>query len=120
MKNLGDYHDLYLETDVLLLCNVFKTFRRTCLKHYALDSAHFCTSPRLDWQACLKKTEVQLELLTDPNMFLMFEQGTQGGITQAVHRYAQVNNKYMGDGFDLGKRVVTFSTWMTVICIAGR
>ena len=73
MKNLGDYHDLYLKTDVLLLSNTFKTFKMTCLEHYVLDLAHLFTSPRLAWQACLKKTEVSLELLTDPNKLLIFE-----------------------------------------------
>ena len=92
MKDLGNYHHLYLKMDVLLLSNIFKTFRTTCLEHYGLNPAHFCTFPGLVWQAYLKKTEVSLELLTDPDM-LMFEGGTQGGITQAVHRYAWANNK---------------------------
>ena len=100
LKNLGEYHDLYLKTDVLLLSNVFETFRNTCLQHYKLDPAHFYTSPGLAWQACLKKTCVKLELLTDPDMLLMFERGIRGGITQAVHRYASSNNKYMGEKFD--------------------
>ena len=73
MKDLGDYHDLYLETDVMLLSNVFKTFRTTCLDYYTLDPAHFYTSPGLAWQACLKKTGVCLELITNPNMLLVFE-----------------------------------------------
>ena len=100
MKSLGEYHDLYLKTDVLLLANVFETFRKACLEHYALDPAHFYTSPGLAWQACLKMTGIRLKLLTDPNMLLMFEQGTRGGIKQAVHRYARANNKYMGEKFD--------------------
>ena len=97
---MGEYHDLYLKTDVLLLSNVFETFRNTCLQHYKLDPSHFYTSPGLAWQACLKKTGVKLELLTDPDMLLMFEHGIRGGITQAVHRYASENNKYMGEKFD--------------------
>ena len=100
IKNLGEYHDLYLKTDMLLLCNVFEAFRNTCLQHYQLDAAHFYTSPGLPWQACLKKTGVKLELLTDPDMLLMFERGIRGGITQAVPRYAKVNNKYIGNKFD--------------------
>ena len=68
MKNLGDYHDLYLKTDVLLLNNIFETFRMTGLEHYTLDPAHFYTSPRLAWQACLKKAGVSLKLLTDPEV----------------------------------------------------
>ena len=93
MKDLGDYHNLYLKTDVLLLSNVFETFRMTYLEHNTLNLAHFYTYPGLAWQACLKKTKVSLELLTDPNMLLMFERGTRGGITQTVHQYVQANNK---------------------------
>ena len=108
MTSLGDYHHLYLKMDVLLLSNTFETFKTACLEHYALDPAHFYTSHGLAWQACLKKTEVNLELLTYPDMLLMFKQGTRGSITQAsitqaIHRYAQANNKYMGDGLDSGK-----------------
>ena len=96
VKNLGEYHDLYLKTDVLLLSNVFETFRNNCLEYYKLDPAHFYTLPGLAWQACLKETGVRLELLTDPDMLLMFERGVRGSITQAAHRYAEANNKYMG------------------------
>ena len=74
-----------------------------CLKHYFLDPAHFYTAPRLAWKACLKKTGVRLELLMDPDMLLMFERGIRGGITQAVHRYASANNKYMGDLYNPNK-----------------
>ena len=105
IKNLGEYHDLYLKTDILLLCNMSEAFRNTCLQHYKLDPAHFYTSPGLAWQACLKKMGVRLELLTDPDMLLMFERGIRGGITQAVHRYAKANNKYMGDKSDPGAMI---------------
>ena len=97
LKNLGEYHDLYLKADVILLSNVFETFRNTCLQHYKLDPAHFYILRGLAWQACLKKTGVRLELLTDPDMLLMFEKGIRGGITQAVHRYTKANSKYMGE-----------------------
>ena len=100
IRNLGDYHDLYLRTDVVLLANVFEAFRDTCLRHYTLDSAHIYPSPGLAWRACLKRTGIKLELLTDPDMLLMFERGIRGGITQAVRKYASANNKYMGDRFD--------------------
>ena len=73
IKNLGEYHDLYLKTDVILLDNVFETFRDTCLEHYKLDPAHFYTSPGLAWKACLKETRIKLELLNYPDMLLMFE-----------------------------------------------
>ena len=79
---------------------MFEAFRDTCLEHYSLDPAHFYTSPGLAWKACLRKTRVRLELLTDPDMFLMFKRGIRGGITQAVHRYASANNKYMGNQYD--------------------
>ena len=99
LKNLGEYHDLYLKTDVLLLSNVFESFRKKCMNIYELDLAHFYTSPGLFWKASLKKTGVNLELLTDPDMLLIFEKGIRGGITQAVHQYAKANNKYMGNKF---------------------
>ena len=95
--NLGEYHDLCLRTNVILLANVFEAFRDTCLEHYKLDPVHFYTSPGLAWKACLKKTGIRLELLTDLDMLPMFEHGIRSGITQAVHRYALVNNKYMGE-----------------------
>ena len=100
IHNLGDYHDLYLRTDVVLLANVYEAFRDTCLKHYKLDPAHFYTSPGLTWKACLKCTGIKLELLTDPDMLPMFEQGIRSGITQVVRKYTLANNKYMGDRFD--------------------
>ena len=85
IRNLGEYHDLYLCTDVILLANMFEAFRDTCLEHYKLDPAHFYTSPGLAWKACSKKTGVKLELLTDSDMLLMFERGIRGGITQVVY-----------------------------------
>ena len=85
---------------MVLLANMFEAFRDTCLKHYKLDPAHFYTSPGLAWCACLKCTGIKLELLTNSDMFLMFEQGIRAGITQAIHKYASANNKYMGDKFN--------------------
>ena len=82
---------------MVLLANVYEAFRDTCLKHYKLDPVHLYTSLGLAWKACLKRTGIRLELLTDPDMLLMFEQGIRGGITQAVRKYASANNKYMGD-----------------------
>ena len=96
LKNMGDYHHLYLETDVILLANVFESFRKVCLDNYGLDPAHFYTAPGLAWKACLKKTGVNLELIKDPDMLLMFECGIRGGITQSVHKWANANNPYMG------------------------
>ena len=95
LKNLGEYHDLYVQSDTLLLADVFKNFRKTCLKVYELDPTHFLSAPGLAWQARLKKTSVKLELLTDYGMLLMVEEGIRGGICHAIHRYAKANNKYM-------------------------
>ena len=100
IRDLGDYHDLYLRTDVVLLANVFEAFRDTCLKHYKLDPAHFYTSPGLSWCTCLKHTGIKLELVTNPDMLQIFERGIRGGITQAVRKYALANNKCMGDKFN--------------------
>ena len=99
LKDLGEYHDLYLKTDVILLANIFEAIRKVCLKNYGLDPAHFYTAPGLAWKACLKKTRIRLELLLDPDMLLMFERGIRGGITQSVNRWAKANNPYMGSEF---------------------
>ena len=85
IKNMGEYHDLYLLTDVIMLANVFESFRDVCMNNYGLDPAHFYTAPGLAWKACLKKTGIRLELLQNIDMLLMFERGIRGGITQAVH-----------------------------------
>ncbi|XP_073254782.1 uncharacterized protein [Porites lutea] len=96
-NTIRDYHDLYLKSDVLLLSDVFENFRKTCLKHYKLDPVHYYTSPGLAWDACLKETGQQLELLHDYDMLMMFERGIRGGITHISKRYAEANNKYMKD-----------------------
>ena len=95
IRNMGEYHDLYLKTDTILLANVFESFRSVCMENYGLDPAHFYTAPGLAWKACLKKTGIRLELLLDSDMLLMFERGIRGGIMQSVHRWAAANNPYM-------------------------
>ena len=95
LENLGDYHDLYVKSDTLLLADVFENFRYMCIKEYKLDPAHFVSLPGLAWQACLEKTNIELELLTDYDMLLMVEKGIRGGICHSIHRYAKANNKYM-------------------------
>ena len=95
LENLGDYHDLYVQSDTLLLADVFEKFRDMCIKVDELDPAHFVSLPGLAWQACLKKTNIELGLLTDYDMLLMVEKGIRGGICHSIHRYAKANNKYM-------------------------
>ena len=95
LKHLGDYHDLYVQSDTLLLSDVFENFRNICIKVYELNPAHFLSAPGLAWQSCLKKTKIKLELLTDVDMLLMVEKGIRGGICHAIYRYAKANNKYM-------------------------
>jgi hypothetical protein len=79
MKTMKDYHDLYLETDVLLLADVFENFRRTCLENYKLDPAHYVSAPSLSWDAFLKKSGENIELVSDMDMFQFFEKGMRGG-----------------------------------------
>ena len=85
-KNLDDYHDLHVQSDTLLLANEFENFRNKFIEIYELDPA---------WQACLKKTEVKLDLLTENDMLLNVEKGIRGGICHAIHGYAKANNKYV-------------------------
>ena len=97
-KNLGDYHELYVQSDTLLLADVFEIFRNIYTKGvcvYELDPVHFLSAPELAWQACLKKTEVKLELLSDVDMLLMVEKGIREGICHVMHGYEKPNNKYM-------------------------
>ena len=103
ITDMGEYHDLYLKSDVLLLADVFENFRNTCTKYYNLDPAHYYTSPGLAWDAALKMTDVKLELLTDIDMHLMIEKGIRGGISTITNRYSKANNKYMGDDYDYTK-----------------
>ena len=96
-KTIRDYHNLYLKSDVLLLSDLFENFRKTCLKNYNLDPAHYYTSPGLAWDACLKETGQELQLLHDYDMLMMFEKGIRGGISHISKRYAEANNKYIKD-----------------------
>ena len=98
-KTMGDYTDLYCRTDVLLLADVFETFRKMCLRQYGLDLAHNYTSPGLSWDALLKKTRVELELLTDYDQHLFIEKGMRVGISMASKRHAKANNPLV-HGYD--------------------
>jgi hypothetical protein len=94
---MGEYHDLYLKTDVLLLADVFEEFRRFAQDTYLLDPCHYLTLPSYAWDACLRYTGAKLELLQDPNMYTFFENGIRGGVSMISHRFARANNKYLPD-----------------------
>ncbi len=96
-KTMRDYHDLYLKTDVLLLADVMTEFRETCKKTYGLDALHYYTSPGLAWDAMLKRTKVRLDLISDPDMYLMIERGIRGGVSSIMKRYSEANHKYLND-----------------------
>ena len=103
IKSMEGYLELYNETDVLLLADVFENFRDICLENYKLDPAHYFTAPGLAWDAALKMTKVELELLSDLDMLLMVEKGIRGGVSMISNRYSKANNKYMGDKFNLSE-----------------
>ena len=95
IKTMGDYHDLYLKSDILLLADVFENFRKTCLQYYELDPCHYFSSPGLSWDAMLKMTDIKLELMVDIDMFQFIEKGMRGGTSYIANRYGKANNKYM-------------------------
>jgi hypothetical protein len=97
MKTMRDYHDLYLKTDVLLLADVMENFRKVCRENYGLDPMWYYTAPGLAWDACLKLTEVELDLISDPDMYLLIERVIRGGISTITKRHAIANNKYMAN-----------------------
>lgn len=95
LSNLGEYTDLYLKSDVLLLTDIFESFRRTCKKNYKLDPAFYVTAPSLSWDAMLLKTGVKLELIKDLEIIRMIQRGIRGGVCLCSTRYARANNKYL-------------------------
>ena len=101
---------MHIQSDKLLLADVFENIRNICLKIYELDPARFLTAPSLAWQAALKKTEVKLNLLSDVIMQLMVEKNIRGGICQTFYRDAKANNKYMKD-YDKNKQTSCLKHW---------
>ena len=101
-KTIEDYRDLYLKTDVLLLADVFEKFVNTCLEYYGLDPCHYFNSPGLGWDAMLKMTRIELELVSDTDMYLFIDKGIIGGISYIAKRFNKANNKYM-KSYDISK-----------------
>ena len=110
IRNLGGYHDLYVQNNTLLLADVSENFRNMCLKIYELDLARFFTAPGLAWQAVLKKTKLKLILLADIDMLLSVEKGIRWGTCHAIYRYAKANNKYMKD-YGKNKKLSYLKYW---------
>ena len=105
IKDMGEYHDLYVRFDVAQLSDVFENFRSLCLKIYELDPSYFVSTPGLAFEAMVKCTKVKLELLTDIEMVLMVEKVICGGLTQVVKRHAVANHRYL-PGYDASKKSV--------------
>ena len=97
MTTVGDYHDLYLKTNVLLLADVFEKFIKTCLDYYGLEPCHYFSSPGLSWDAMLKMTGIELEFISDIDMHLFIEKRMRGGISYIAKRHSKANNKYIKD-----------------------
>lgn len=112
VKTMGDYRDLYLKSDIVLLIDVFENFRRICLQYYKLDPCYYFTSPGLSWDAMLKVTKIKLELMVNVNTFQFIEKGVRGGISYIANRFGKANNKYMAK-FD--KRKPSKYIWMLMI-----
>ena len=94
-KAMYDYQDLYFKCDVLLLADVFDKFRNNSLKSYGLCPSHYLSAPSLSWDVMLQMTKIELELITDPDMYVFFEKGTRSGISYISDRLNKVNNKYI-------------------------
>ncbi|KAF0751118.1 Uncharacterized protein FWK35_00013909 [Aphis craccivora] len=107
---LGEYSDLYLKVDVILLCDVFENFRELCLDTYGLDPNYYFSAPGMSFDCILKYTEVELELLSDYDKIMMIEQGIREGLTQASMQYARANNIKISD-YDPSKP----ESWITYL-----
>ena len=103
IKSMGDYHDLYLKTDVLLLTDVFENFRDMCLSYYGLDPVYYYTLPNFAFDAMLKLIGIEIDLVYNQEMYEMIEAGLRGGMTQTTCKKVEANNKYMGSDYDKNK-----------------
>nr|XP_018906984.1 PREDICTED: uncharacterized protein LOC109036984 [Bemisia tabaci] len=97
-KNFGEYHDLYLKLDTILLKDTFDNFRETCYRNYGLDPVYYVSAPSLTMAAALKDTKQEVELLTDAGLYEIYENGIRGGMSMIPLRHAEANNCYFYDG----------------------
>ena len=95
MKTMKDYHDLYLKCEVLMLAVVFEKFRNNSLRNYRLCPSHYLSGPASIWDAMLNMTKVELELTTDPDMYVLFEKGMRCEVSYISNRFSKANNKYL-------------------------
>jgi len=110
IRNLREFHDHYLKSDVLLLADVFQNFRKTVFQNHNLDCLHYPTLPSLSWSMALKHTKIELDLLTDPEAYLMIENSIRGGISTISNRYCKANNPLV-EGYD-PSQPTTFITYL--------
>ena len=115
MKTMQDYHDHYLLSDVILLADVFENFRTTVYHEHHLDPLHFITLPSLAWTSAMKYTRAQLDLITDPDTYVMIENNMRGGIATISHRHAAANNQQL-DGYD-ADQPHSYITYLSLIHI---
>ena len=119
VNRMGEYHDLYLKSNVLLLADVFKSFRKTCLQYYKLDPCHYFTSPGLSWDAMLKMTNIKLELMIDVDMFQFIEKGMRSGVSYIANQYGKANNTYMKEYDEKAPSNISYILKL-IICTAGQ
>ena len=101
---------MYVQSNTLLLANVFENFRNMCLEIYKLDFAKFVSVSGLAWQVALKNTNIKLDLLTDIDMLVIVEKDIRGGIYHSIYRYAKASNKYMNN-YDENEELSYFQYW---------
>ena len=113
MNTMGDYHDLYLKTNVLLLADVFQKFIKTCLDYHGLYPCHYFSAPGLSWDAMLKMTKIELETISDIDVHLFIEKGMRGGISYIAKRHSKINY------CESNKETKSIIYWDAIICMGG-
>ena len=115
-RTMVNYHNIYLQLYVLFLADLFEKFRTTCLEYYSLDPIHYYTTPGLAWDAALRMSHVDLQLITDVDMYHFVENSIRGGISMISTRHAQANSSRMIPAFPT--RIS--SIWTQTICMGGQ